>query len=818
MIARFILVIVLFAHVHFLLAQDGGETVFYVASTGNDKNVGTETAPFASIERAQQAVREKIASGLSGNVQVIVHGGRYELSNPLVFTPKDSGTANYSITYAAAPGERVVVSGGHRITNWSKGDGNVWSAEVPEVKAGKWYFRNLYVNDKRATRARNPNADDKMPYFTLAGISLSQDKQTWAMKLAPEHVANWKNLSDVEIVIMQQWVITRKKLLSVDPVSGTMILQPPYIASTGRIEPRAGFFCYLENARTFLDQPGEWYLDRERGTLSYWPRLGEDLNLAEVTAPYLNALVEVRGTASQPVENLHFVGISLEHTDSELPPQGYVGAAHGFCRGPDAHSAYRFDSAVHWEFARGCSIESSVVAHLGGNALDVDQGCANTLIRGNQIYDVGDIGIAIGLAHSSYQTWPTLARQPRSTRVADNHIHDCSMSYYDGAAVLVLAASQTFVTHNLIHDSGLHGIAIATWRQVPPSGIADGYYIQNNEIHHVVKVLGDGGSIYVWGVQTKGVISSNVIHDVTTSKVGGPEYDGIYFDDESTGYHVEGNVVYDIVGKPLELINCHSDSFVFHDNFWYSTNAFVRGKIGYALKFDGDRFLDLPHQAALEPSQMTVEAWVNLYHLPEGSDPSAWIICKNANELTDGNYALLVSHNNVGAYLNIGGGRENCHAAWSSSGPLKPGTWHLLAMTYNGTNLNVFCDGQQVATGAIGRPRTTGDGPLRLGKRGDGYNPSFPGLINEVRVYNRALSDAELEAQCISPSTLAPHAPDLVFRWNVTDTYSKMQQIMANAGPEEPYRTRLLNDKPASTAVTTGDELNAGFATHAARQ
>jgi hypothetical protein len=238
---------------------------------------------------------------------------------------------------------------------------------------------------------------------------------------------------------------------------------------------------------------------------------------------------------------------------------------------------------------------------------------------------------------------------------------------------------------------------------------------------------------------------------------------------------------------------------VIRNNFWQGTNDFVRGEDGFALNFEGGRFLDIPHQTVLEPLRLTVETWVNLTAIPTGNNPCAWIVCKNTNELTDANYSLVISNNNVGAYLNIGGHRQNCFAAWSSTGPLRPGTWHLLAMTYDGTNLNVLCDGQQAGTTVVGRARTTGKGSLRIGKRADGYSPSFPGLINEVRVYKRALSDAELRAQYTLSSTPDSHtAPDLVFQWNANDTYSKIQPIMANAGPEEPYRSRFAESREES--------------------
>src|SRR4051812_41562239 len=99
----------------FALAASGTE--FHVASRGRDINPGTKHKPFATPARAMQAVRALVLAGVKSDVRVILHGGTYNLEAPLVFTPADSGTAEYVITYLAAPGETVVLSGGHEVTN-----------------------------------------------------------------------------------------------------------------------------------------------------------------------------------------------------------------------------------------------------------------------------------------------------------------------------------------------------------------------------------------------------------------------------------------------------------------------------------------------------------------------------------------------------------------------------------------------------------------------------------------------------------------------------------------------------------------------------
>lgn len=137
--------------------QNTEATVFYVAPNGRDNWSGTKEAPFATLHRVRSAISElKDRQGIQQPVIVWLRGGTYYLSEPLELTPEDSGTAEFPITYRAYPGENPVISGGQPITNWQQ-QGEIWVANLPEVKTGEWYFRLLRVGEDWAIRARYPN-------------------------------------------------------------------------------------------------------------------------------------------------------------------------------------------------------------------------------------------------------------------------------------------------------------------------------------------------------------------------------------------------------------------------------------------------------------------------------------------------------------------------------------------------------------------------------------------------------------------------------------------------------------------------------------
>ena len=136
----------------------------YVSPEGRDTWSGRRAepagdgsdGPLATLSAARDAVRRLKAARPGRAIRVLIRGGVYRLSEPVVFGPEDSGTAEGPITYAAWPGEKPVFSGGRPIGRWQEGPGRLWSTHVPGVREGRWYFRQLFVNGRRATPARLP--------------------------------------------------------------------------------------------------------------------------------------------------------------------------------------------------------------------------------------------------------------------------------------------------------------------------------------------------------------------------------------------------------------------------------------------------------------------------------------------------------------------------------------------------------------------------------------------------------------------------------------------------------------------------------------
>lgn len=569
---------------------------FYVATTGDDTNDGSAAAPFATLIRARDAIRKRIAAGLTRDVLVLICGGTYYQSETLAFGPGDSGTTAHSITYAAYPGEKVILSGGREITGWKKGADKVWTAQLPEVKAGKWYFRQIFVDGKRATRARTPNTDDKTPWWIIKGSTLNLDdvqdeNQPFDVRLN-NPIRSYENPGDVELICIYNNEGGRKRLQAVNQKHQSLTVAPPHRWNPKVFgndwylcAPTAGKSCYLENASEMLDQEGEWYLDRTTGILSYQPLPGENLTQIKVVAPVVqNTLLAVVGTRQQPVVNVHFRGVYVQHVDWPLPRWGYNGL---FCcnvavLGGDQPGHRFIEAAVEYEHARSCNFVDGGIAHVGGMGLCLRDGTAHNAVEGNHIHDLGGGGIGAGGCNVAgghlYAAPPPHEGDYQGYRIANNYVHHCGLVYYGGSGICLYLSQDAVVAHNLVHDTAYFGICHAGSQDLKLR-FTKNNTLEYNHIYNAMQVTVDGSAMYItFAHYDRGtVIRGNLIHDTRWNKFGRGEVPsgirdtipchGLYLDGNNTGCSYQHNVVYANAGGPL-LFNSHKSRNEWVDNLF----------------------------------------------------------------------------------------------------------------------------------------------------------------------------------------------------------------------------------------------------------
>ena len=549
------------------------ETYFYVATDGNDDwsgqlpapNTGRTDGPFASLTRAQSAIRMLKATGqFTGPITVMVRGGTYYLSQALLLGTEDSGAPGQLITYKAYQGEKPVLSGGKQITDWTPYRGKIMQSSLPPMTGGQRQFRQLFFDGKRQIRARSPNYDPDNPLYggwAFIEAPYEKDNLTGLRYESGTFPRRWANPSQGEINIFP-WKCWNNDIIpikQVDRKRRLITLQRPILyhdtgvhpgisavsfygeggrkkVSPGSSKPKgppssapvpfmsllAGNRFYVENLLEELDQPGEWYFDSEKGAVYFWPPSGSS-NLNEVVIPESNGLIELRGSREEPVQHIKVSGFTLTQTLASFPRPKQPWSNHNY---PNSGG-----HAILLENAEDCSIEDNFFNAVGGDAVRLQGYNARNRIVDNEIAYAGANGVCmVGSTEELYPSgvrgrpeeldWDRLvSERPKFIKniISRNHIHHTGAIEKRGSGVYVFGTNSVdnVISHNLIHDIPQRGIMIQ-------HGFGRNI-VEYNEVRNVSLETSDTGGIntLVWYVYEAdedlahgNIIRYNLVKDV----------------------------------------------------------------------------------------------------------------------------------------------------------------------------------------------------------------------------------------------------------------------------------------------------------------
>lgn len=530
---------------HWLLAGE-----IWISPKGSDFNDGTRQSPKATLTSALRQAREwrrTEDNRIQGGITIYMEGGTYAFHEPVFIRPEDSGTKESPTIIRSVGDEKVILSGGISIKGWKK-QGKVWVADVPAFNGRPLDFRQLWVNGKKAVRARDVEDFEKMN--RICSVDEKNEILYVPAVSIRRLIDNKGNLKAkyAEMVLHQMWCVANLRIRSVEvqgdsaairfhqPESRIQFEHPwphPMVTTDGH---NSAF--YLTNARELQDVPGEWYHDIDARKVYYYPREGEKMQEAEVIVPAVETLVRVEGTLDRPVRHIRFEKITFSYTTwmrpsekGHVPLQAGMYLTDGYRIEPKMQRDYlnhpldnqgwlgRPAAAVRVVAARQIDFERCRFEHLGSTGLDYEEAVQGGVVRGCLFLDIAGNGLLVGsfspAAHETHLPYNPADRREVCTQQQINNCYFTEIGNEDWGCLAIAAGyvGDVNIEHNEISEVPYSGISLG-WGWTQTVNCMRNNRVHANLIHHYAKHMYDVAGIYTLGSQPKSYVTENCVHSI----------------------------------------------------------------------------------------------------------------------------------------------------------------------------------------------------------------------------------------------------------------------------------------------------------------
>ena len=530
---------------HWLLAGE-----IWISPKGSDFNDGTRQSPKATLTSALRQAREwrrTEDNRIQGGITIYMEGGTYAFHEPVFIRPEDSGTKESPTTIRSVGDEKVILSGGISINGWKK-QGKVWVADVPVFNGRPLDFRQLWVNGKKAVRARDVEDFEKMN--RICSVDEKNEILYVPAVSIRRLIDNKGNLKAkyAEMVLHQMWCVANLRIRSVEVQGDSAAIrfhQPESRIQFEHLWPRPmvttdghNSAFYLTNARELQDVPGEWYHDMDARKVYYYPREGEKMQEVEVIVPAVETLVRVEGTLDRPVCHIRFEKITFSYTTwmrpsekGHVPLQAGMYLTDGYRIDPKMQRNYlnhpldnqgwlgRPAAAVRVVAARQIDFERCRFEHLGSTGLGYEEAVQGGVVRGCLFRDIAGNGLLVGsfspAAHETHLPYDPADRREVCTQQHINNCYFTEIGNEDWGCLAIAAGyvGDVNIEHNEISEVPYSGISLG-WGWTQTVNCMRNNRVHANLIHHYAKHMYDVAGIYTLGSQPKSYVTENCVHSI----------------------------------------------------------------------------------------------------------------------------------------------------------------------------------------------------------------------------------------------------------------------------------------------------------------
>lgn len=455
---------------------------FFVSPNGNDRNNGSVNKPFKTLHHALEAASQI----KSKEVTIALRKGIYYTDKTITINASRFQPASLQIT--AYNNEAVTISAGKRLQlRWKPWKNGIYRADVPAGIS----FERMYVNNALQPLARYPNYDSIARIF----------HGTAPDAIAPERVKKWKDPAGgyVHALHAYEWGGFHYRITGTDS-EGNLQMEGGW--QNNRPNKMHEKYRFVENIFEELDSPGEWWLDKSKNVLYYYPPQEIDITKATIEVAQLKNTIELKGTEALPLKHIQITGIRFAHNE-----RSFMDTQEPLLRSD--WTIYR-GGTILLDGTENCKIADCIFEGIGGNAIMVSNYNKYDTITGCHIYNTGANAVCFigdtkavrspSFGYENFVPYPRLDKTPgpltnnfpQNCIVSDNLLHDLGDIEKQATGVQIQVASEITVSHNSIYQTSRAGINIG-------DGAFGGHIIEFNDVFNTVRETGDHGSFNSWG-------------------------------------------------------------------------------------------------------------------------------------------------------------------------------------------------------------------------------------------------------------------------------------------------------------------------------